>query len=206
MRQAVTAVIAALVLAGCAHGGEPTGQAARAGAGANDAVDAAEFRALSPGDRLALAGGRVMSLRKTLARVFARIEGLREAVRARDALADWGQLVCLEGRVPDVQDYARRGERAWDGVRSAILEGDVELAWTRYELLRIARLGVSKELAAARACGALSGGAVKPARTVAREAVEVREPDPAAVMARGSTAREVEASADLPAIFVPTPN
>lgn len=205
-RKTVTALVAGLVLAGCAHAGEPAEKVARGGATMDEPVDVAEFGALTPGDRLALAGERVMALRTTLARVFARIEGLRDAVRTRDALADWGQLVCLEARVPEVQGYARRGERAWDALREAILEGDTGLAWTRYELLRIARLGVSKELAAARACGAVSAGAVKPAQTIAREAVDVREPDPASVLAHGATARQVEAKAELPAMFVPTAN
>ncbi|PKN57402.1 MAG: hypothetical protein CVU56_11100 [Deltaproteobacteria bacterium HGW-Deltaproteobacteria-14] len=200
---AVTALVAGLVLAGCAHAGEPPESVARGGAQRDEPSDVAAFRALTPGDRLALAGERVMALRTTLARVFARIEGLRDAVRMRDALADWGQLVCLEARVPEVQDYARRGERAWDALREAIREDETELAWTRYELLRIARLGVSKELGAARACGAMSGGAVKPTRTFAREAIALREQDPASVLAHGATARQVEASPQLPAVFVP---
>jgi|GEM_PF-3004212 len=189
-------------LTACAHG--PA--APEASAPLDDGeIDAGAFAALAPGDQLALAGDRVMSLRTTLARVFARIDALRDAVRMRDALADWGQLVCLEERVPDVRGYARRGERAWDALREAVRGGDREAVWIRFELLRLARLGVSKELAAARACGSVAPGAVRPQRVVRVEPTLIRQPDPSAVVGRGVTARELDAAPSLPAVFVPTP-
>jgi len=198
------AAAACMVLVGCAHAGGPSDGAPVASVEAGDGADAAAFAQLTPGDRLALAGERVMALRGTLARVFARVEALRDAVRARDALADWGQLVCLEAREPDVQAFAGRGERAWDGFRAALRRGDEELAWTRFELLRIARLGVTKELAAARACGSISAGAVQPQRAVVREPVAVVEPVRTPTVANGATARSVSVDRGLPRVFVPT--
>ncbi|TNF38180.1 MAG: hypothetical protein EP329_01190, partial [Deltaproteobacteria bacterium] len=126
-RAALALALAVLTgLGACAHATTPARIAED-----DPALDAEVFTALSPGDRLALAGQRVVALRSTLARVSSRIDTLRDAVRTRDALADWGQLVCLEERLPDVRGFVQRGERAWDALREALRTGDDVGVWTR---------------------------------------------------------------------------
>lgn len=165
----VMAAATVALLGACAHGGEGAGAREEAEA----AWDAAAFGRLEAGARLVAGSERVMALRTSVARVRGRIEGLRAAVRERDAAADWSQLVCLEGRVPEVEVFAGRGERAWEAFRGAVLRGEAEAAWTRFELMRLARLGVTQALAEARSCGAARPVAV--GRSVSLDAVRVVE-------------------------------
>jgi len=195
----LAAVALAAMLGACAHAGAgaPGERAEEAEAG----LDAEAFARLEVGERLSAGGERVMALRTAVARVFGRVEALRSAVRERDAAADWAQLVCLEGRVPDVRAFSGRGERAWEAFRGAVLRGEREAAWTRFELMRLARLGVTRALGEARACGSTQIGAAQRPRTIQRDVARVVE---ATTPPRHREAgRELTVSAALPVLAEP---
>ena len=116
-------------------------------------ASAPEPTAVDPeAERFEEARRAVVDLRAQVARMNARVGVLRQAIQDRDPLADWGQLVCLEGRMPSLNGFVQRGERAYDNYREAFIASDRDRAQTRLAQIRLAEEGLKRQLALARSC------------------------------------------------------
>ncbi|MCB9734787.1 MAG: hypothetical protein H6745_19555 [Deltaproteobacteria bacterium] len=135
----VTAVTLALAAAACAS------------------APAASVDPATPAAAMGLARDHLVALRAAEARVHARVDAIRDVVRRKDPIAPWRELVCLEERVPAITAFANRGERAYTAFHAALDRGDAEGASVRLASLDLARRGVERQMAIARACGSPTG-------------------------------------------------
>ncbi len=92
------------------------------------------------------------SVRANRSRLVARRDVLREAIIAQDPASDMQQLTCAEARLPHLERFARRAERAFSDFRDARRFGDDEMLEHRLAVLQTAARGASMELSRVRSC------------------------------------------------------
>lgn len=123
-----------------------------AGAAACASAPTASTGTCAEAAALGVARAHVLALRAAHARAYARVDAIRDVVRARDPLAPWRELVCLEAGLPRIVGFTARGERAYDALRAAVERGDADRAALRLASLDLARRGIERQLALAHAC------------------------------------------------------